>query len=129
MNKKLLRITIALVSLGALVLGLINIIPGIEKYFPKGAMLHIGLDNQFRFLAGSFIGYALVGFYIAKNIDTAIWPLRLLCFGIFIGGLGRLISLLTVGTPPTVLYYSMAVELLFPLFIVWQNSILNPKES
>ncbi len=125
MSKKPLQIVLGLGALAALAIGLIAYLPGAAKYFPDGADFPAKLDSEYRFMAGAFMGYAGMALYVAKNIETAVWPLRILCIAIFIGGLGRLLSILTVGPPPTGLYISMAVELLFPLFIVWQNAVIK----
>lgn len=125
MSKKTLQIVLGLVSVAPLIIGLLDYIPGVPKYFPAGTEIPAKLDSEFRFMVGAFMAYALMGYYIVRNIETAIWPLRIMCIGVFVGGLGRLISAITVGAPPTGLYISMALELLFPLFIVWQNAVVR----
>ena len=127
MNKKTLQIVLGLASLAPLIIGLMDYIPGVPKYFPEGTDIPAKLDSEFRFMVGAFMGYALMGYYIVRNIETAIWPLRIMCIGVFVGGLGRLISALTVGAPPTGLYISMAIELAFPLLILWQNAVVRKK--
>lgn len=125
MSKKTLQIVLGLASLAPLIIGLMDYIPGVPKYFPTGTEIPAELDSEFRFMVGAFMAYALMGYYIVRNIETAVWPLRIMCIGVFVGGLGRLISILTVGAPPTGLYISMVVELAFPLLILWQNSVIK----
>lgn len=129
MSKKILQIVLGLASLAPLIIGLMDYLPGVQKYFPAGTEIPTKLDSEFRFMVGAFMGYAFMGFYIARHVTTAIWPLRIMCIGVFIGGLGRLISALTVGPPPTGLYISMVIELLFPLFMVWQNAVVKKQNQ
>ena len=125
MNKKTLQIVLGLASLAPIIIGLMDYIPGVQKYFPAGTDIPTELDSEYRFMVGAFMAYALMGYYIVRNIETAVWPLRIMCVGVFVGGLGRLISALTVGAPPTGLYISMVLELIFPLFIIWQNAVIK----
>jgi hypothetical protein len=46
---------------------------------------------------------------------------------IFIGGIGRVISMLSLGNPSTPFIIFTLLELLFPLLILWQNK-LSPGE-
>ena len=45
---------------------------------------------------------------------------RLVCAGVFVGGVGRLLSIIQVGIPGTSAVVFTAVELLFPLLAIWQ---------
>ncbi|MCB9234439.1 MAG: DUF4345 domain-containing protein [Bacteroidia bacterium] len=123
-SKTALQIVVGLVSAIPVIVGLQGIIGGVGRYFP-GTTPDINLDSEFSFLSGAFFGYALLAWWVIKNIETAVWPFRLLTIGVFIGGLARVVSILHYGLPKTGLLISMSAELAFPLLILWQNAVVK----
>ncbi|MGZ9165988.1 MAG: DUF4345 domain-containing protein [Anaerolineales bacterium] len=58
-----------------------------------------------------------------KDGNDLVCPVELLSGMIFIGGLGRLISMAVFGMPSPVFAMFVVLEVLFPLLILWQNQI------
>lgn len=79
------------------------------------------LDNIHRFLAGVYLGAGLISLWAGITIrrrESALIVLTAL--GGFLGGMGRVISMITVGTPePAGLWLTyLGLEVIVPLILV-----------
>lgn len=83
------------------------------------------MDNQFRYLSGVYIGISAMLFYSAGDIVGRALVFRLAVLAVFIGGLGRVVSYLSVGEPPTEMFAGMVLELIAPVFILWQAKMIG----
>lgn len=83
------------------------------------------MDNQFRYLSGVYIGVSAMLFYSAGDVIGRALVFRMAVLAVFIGGLGRLVSYLSVGEPPAQLFAGMVLELIAPIFILWQAKVIN----
>lgn len=83
------------------------------------------MDNQFRYLSGVYIGISAMLFYSAGDVVGRALVFRLAVVAVFIGGLGRAVSYLSVGAPPSQLVAGMALELIAPVFILWQAKVIG----
>ena len=54
------------------------------------------------------------------RIEQVGWPFRAVALGLFVGGIGRLISIQEFGVPSAPMYYGMMLELSMPIFVAWQ---------
>ena len=75
-------------------------------------------DNAFRFFAGIWIATGIGLIYCLRDFDDRGLLLRIVMLGLFLGGVGRVFSMLQFGivetmVPPTIL------ELFLPPIIVW----------
>lgn len=129
--KRILRVIIAIVGIILVISGLLGIIPpGISGKFysiniSNSIPGNIILDSNYRFYAGLSIGLGLVLFWIIPSVEKQKVILRLITFIIFMGGLGRVISMITFGIPPTLFIIFTIFELLFPLIIILQNKAVK----
>ena len=57
------------------------------------------LDNVHRFMAGIYFGCGLICFWAAYTVATQGTLVYLLALGVFIAGLGRVLSIARVGMP------------------------------
>jgi hypothetical protein len=78
------------------------------------------LDNVHRFMAGVYFSTGLINLWAALTIrhqDTLVY---LLALGVFIAGVGRLVSMRRVGLPkPSAVWLSYLIpELVLPLVVV-----------
>lgn len=83
------------------------------------------LDNQYRYLSGVYIGIAVMLFYSAGDIVGRALVFRMAIIAVFIGGLGRLVSYLSLGAAESWQMGGMALELIAPVFILWQAKVIK----
>jgi hypothetical protein len=122
MNKRPLQIITGL-------LGAIPIVTGILTMFglsdPLYATAHLTpnvlLDSNLRFFGGTWLGLGLAVWWLVPTIDKRGNMYRILWGMIFLGGLGRVLSMLFAGVPPAPFIGFTVLELLgAPLLIAWQ---------
>ena len=77
------------------------------------------LDNVHRFLGGVYFGSGLIGLWAAITIRQQRTLVFLLALAVFLGGIGRLVSICLVGLPqPPALWLGYLIpELLLPWVI------------
>ena len=119
--------------LGALVLiplglGPLGTFAGLRGFYwsfglPQPASLEPDLDSDFRFLAAVFLGMGIIVVWMIPRIEEHTALFRIVVMSIFLGGIGRLISWLVVGSPNVLTQILIALELLLPALIVWQARI------
>ncbi len=90
-----------------------------------GEPFTIAMDNQYRYLSGVYIGISAMLFYSAGNVIGRALVFRMAVLAVFIGGLGRLVSYLSVGEPEMWQIGGMALELGAPVFILWQAKVIG----
>ena len=120
--KHALQWTVAILSLLPLTFGTLGLVFGVEFYISAEAATP-NLDSQFRFTSGWDVGLALVVWWLIPNIERNGSLFRLVCFAVFLGGLGRLAAWYVTGRPATLVLLVTAIELAIPLLIPWQAAI------
>ena len=118
--KKTLQIVLIILSLIPLYFGLTGIVFGAGQWLADGSVT-AEIDNQYRFLSAFYLSLAFLIWWMTPNIEKHATPLRILMGVIFIGGLARAYSYLTVGAPPPPNIVGMVLELGSPV-IVWMQS-------
>ncbi len=78
------------------------------------------LDNVHRFMAGVYLSTGAINFWAAITIRQQGTLVYLLALGVFLAGIGRLVSISRVGLPkPTAVWLGYLIpELVLPLVIV-----------
>ncbi len=85
------------------------------------------LDSNLRFLGGVWLGLGLAAFWMVPRLRAQTVLFRVVWGAIFIGGLGRLLSMLVVGWPPAPLIAFTVLEIVgAPLFVGWHARVVNP---
>lgn len=108
----------------AVVTGLIDvfagtgILPLMGSQLPANAAADPALDSQFRFLSATWFAYGLALWWVTQDLPHRIPMLNILAIAMFVGGLGRLISIVVNGMPPAPLLAFLAIELLGPITAV-----------
>ena len=125
MNKRPLQIVTALTGTVPVITGIVQMM-GVHD--PLYASLHLPadatLDSNMRFLAGVWLGLGLASWWLAPRIAQETVLFRFLWLMIFLGGVGRLVSMASVGLPLTPFIGFTALEVLgAPLFIYWQHRV------
>ena len=125
MGKRLLQVTTALLGLVPLLTGIITML-GVHDplYSAAGIPALPVLDSNLRFFGGVWLGLGIAILWLVPRIETETVLFRAIWSAIFLGGVGRLLSIPLVGTPPIPFVGFTALELIgAPLFIYWQHSV------
>ena len=131
MKKRILQIILAVISIVPIITGFLGILPpGASDTFydiilNSNSPGNVILDSNYRYYSGLWFGIGLVMVWIIPSIEKQKTPLRILSLVIFTGGIGRVFSMLTFGIPQFMFIIFTILELLFPLLILLQNSILK----
>jgi hypothetical protein len=121
-EKRLLQLAMAVTLLLPLGAALAGVLGG--PHFLKPPLVPVDLDSHFRYLSGLFLGMLLLFASCILNVERHGPRLRILAFMVFIGGLFRLYSLITIGTPSLGHLVGLGIELVeLPLILVWQARI------
>ena len=118
-ERRALQCAVALACTVPLAMGGLSVLHGVTIL--KGASPAADLDSHFRYLSGLLLGIGL--FYASGVPGIERRRGRFLLRGgiVFVGGLGRLWSLVTVGTPSAIMLFALAMELVVtPLLTLWQ---------
>jgi hypothetical protein len=125
------------------VLGVIPVATGIVTMFglsdpiyaSAGLPANALLDSNLRFFGGLWLVLGLSIYWLIPRIERQTALFRLLWLMIFAGGIGRLLSIFFLGSPPLPFVGFTALEIIgAPLFIAWQSRIADdalylPKEG
>jgi hypothetical protein len=125
MNKKPLQVTTAFLGLIPLVTGVITML-GVKDpiYAPAGIPAFPLLDSNLRFFGGVWLGLGIAILWLIPSIEKQSILFRAIWGAIFLGGVGRLLSIVFVGFPPIPLVGFTALEIVgAPLFIYWQHRV------
>ena len=125
MNKRPLQIVSAVMGAVPVITGIVQLM-GIHD--PLYAHLHLPedatLDSNMRFLAGVWLGLGLASWWLVPRIAHETVLFRFLWLMIWLGGIGRLVSMASVGLPITPFIGFTALEVLgAPLFVYWQHRV------
>lgn len=127
MERRALQAVLALLSMIPL-LGLGIVWSRGTEFFLHGGVGAIpnALDNQLRYLAGVYAGAVTGGLWWAiPRVEERGAVVALAAGAVFLGGLGRCISLAAVGHPgDSTMVGGLALELgVAPLLVLWQRRI------
>ena len=82
------------------------------------------LDSNLRFFAGVWLALGLALFYSLRDIEKPNSLLQAALFCVFIGGVGRLLSMVEIGLPPLPFVFFTLLEIFgMPLLMLWQYRI------
>jgi hypothetical protein len=65
----------------------------------------------------------MLGFWMIPKIEQHTDLFRIICASVFMGGVGRAVSIVQVGKPNLLALIFTGIELCFPLLILWQAKI------
>ena len=123
MNKFNLQIVMGLLGIIPVATGLLGMM-GVHDpvYVAAGVPPIVLLDTNLRFYSGVWIGLGLALWWLIPRIEKQTVLFRVLWGMIFIGGIGRLLSMIMLGWPPVAFVAFTAIEIAgAPLFIWWQS--------
>ena len=125
MERRALQIVTAFLGLVPVATGLIGM-TGISDpiYASLGLPANPLLDSNLRFFAGVWLGLGLAILWLVPKSNSirccsgVIWGM------IFIGGIGRIVSMLFVGLPPAPFIGFTILEIVgAPIFVIWQRRV------
>lgn len=125
MGKRALQIATALLALVPVVTGIITMLGvGDPLYASAGIPALPVLDSNLRFFGGVWLGLGLALLWLVPRIESETFLFRVVWGAIFLGGIGRLLSILLVGAPPIPFVGFTALELIgAPLLVHWQRRV------
>jgi len=92
----------------------------------SGVSIPSSLDNQLRYLAGVYFGtVTLTLWWAIPRIEARSEAVTIAAVGVFLGGIGRLVSIASVGMPgdPSMLVGLVLELVVAPLLVLWQRRI------
>ncbi|WFU35998.1 DUF4345 domain-containing protein [Bradyrhizobium brasilense] len=125
MGRRPLQIATALLALVPILTGIITML-GVSDplYASAGVPALPVLDSNLRFFGGVWLGLGLALLWLVPRIESGSVLFRVVWGGIFLGGIGRLLSMLMVGLPPLPFVGFTALEVIgAPLFVYWQHLV------
>jgi predicted membrane channel-forming protein YqfA (hemolysin III family) len=111
------------------ILGVIPVLTGVVTmlglsdpiYSSAGIPANALLDSNLRFFGGLWLVLGLAIYWLIPRIEKETSLFRTLWLMIFVGGIGRLISMLFLGLPPLPFIGFTVLEIVgAPVFIAWQ---------
>ena len=119
-EKRMLQVVVAIACLVPLLTGGESILRG-PAMFGHPRDVPIDLDSHFRYVSGIFFGLGLAFTTCVPAIERKGARFRLLGGLVVCGGLARLWSLVSVGTPGQGHLFGLGMELgVVPLLMLWQ---------
>jgi Domain of unknown function (DUF4345) len=125
MNKLNLQIVMGLLGIIPVATGLLGMM-GVHDpvYVAAGVPPIVLLDTNLRFYSGVWVGVGLALWWLIPTIERQTVLFRVLWGMIFIGGIGRLLSMIMLEWPPVPFVGFTAIEIVgAPLFIWWQSHV------
>lgn len=125
MSRKALQWVLAILAIIPVATGLLGLLGIYDPVYASANLpAHALLDSNLRFFSGLWIGFGLAIAWLIPSIERQTVLFRALWVMIFVGGIGRLLSCLSVGLPPVPFIFLIGLELLgAPLFIYWQHRV------
>jgi len=120
--KRGLQIVLIILSLIPLYFGITGTLFGAGQWIAADAVTP-AIDNQYRYLSAFYLVLAFLIWWMLPNIEKHTMLVRLIVLAIFLGGLARLYSAITVGTPPVPNIVGTALELGSPILALWQARV------
>jgi hypothetical protein len=126
MGKKGLQIATALLCVIPVTTGLMAL--SFSVRFPifglTSGPVSPSLDSDFRYFGGLWLGVGLAGFWLIPTIERQTVLFRAIWGAIFLGGIGRIISMFVFGLPvPAFTFFTVLEVALAPAFVYWQHRV------
>lgn len=127
MSKLSLQIATGVLGAIPIVTGLIGMSGlGDPLYAAAGVPSNVLLDSNLRFFSGAWLGLGLAMYWLIPRIEKQTVLFRVIWGMIFLGGVGRVISMLFEGPPPIPFIGFAILEIVgAPVFIAWQSRLVK----
>ncbi|MDH2380635.1 DUF4345 domain-containing protein [Bradyrhizobium sp. CER78] len=131
MGRPALQIATVVLALVPILTGIITML-GVSDplYASSGVPALPVLDSNLRFFGGVWLGLGLALLWLVPRIESESVLFRVVWGGIFLGGIGRLLSIVMVGAPPLPFVGFTLLEVIgAPLFVYWQHRVATADRS
>ena len=129
-ERRLLQAAVALGCIVPLATGAVGILHGPEMLRGVGSDVPADLDSHFRYLSGLLLAAGIGFATCVPGIERKTARFRWLALLVFVGGLGRLHSLASVGLPGGGHMFGLAMELgAVPLLVLWQARVAKSRDD
>lgn len=126
MERRALQIAVAVGSLLPLGAGAAGVALGPRMLLGGTLVGSVDLDSHLRYLSGLLLAIGLGYVSTVPRIEAHGSRFRLLTAIVVLGGIGRLVSLVTVGPPSAAMVGALAMELVVaPALALWQRRIAH----
>jgi uncharacterized protein YjeT (DUF2065 family) len=124
-NKKPLQIATMVLGLVPLLTGIVTMLGVYDPIYKSLALPDAPLlDSNLRFFGGVWFALGIAALWMVPTIERQTALFRLLWGAIFVGGIGRLLSIVFVGLPPLPFIGFTVLEVIgAPAFIWWQHKV------
>jgi len=123
MSRRALQVVTGLLGAIPIATGCIGLL-GLRDPLYVRCGIPVSLDSNLRFYSGLWLGLGIAMYSILPSVERQTALFRAFWGAIFLGGLGRLASIVGVGAPPSPLLAVIGLELVgAPVFIVWQRQV------
>jgi Domain of unknown function (DUF4345) len=125
MNKRPLQVVTAGLGLIPVVTGAVAML-GVDDplYATVGLPTSPLLDSNLRFFAGVWLGLGVALIWTVPTIERQGTLFRVIWGMIFLGGVGRLLSMASLGAPPAPFIGFTVLEIVgAPAFVYWQHRV------
>lgn len=127
--RRFLQILVAVFSLVPILAGLDGMLLGSAMLEAHGST-NITMDSHFRYLSGLLLGIGLGFLSCLPQIELKTPRFQVLVGIVVLGGIGRLYSLIIVGTPSHGMMFGLGMELLMtPLLGLFQLSVAHQQKQ
>ena len=110
-----------LVALIPPIFGTLGIVFGLGRLVPDPTP---DADNIYRFLSGLYVTMGALFLWVVPDVERQTGLVRILAAGVVLGAIGRVASMVQVGTPRLLFQVDVLVETLVPLVVVlWQHRV------
>jgi Domain of unknown function (DUF4345) len=125
MGELALQIVMGLLGIIPVATGLLGLLGVADPvYVAVGVPPIVVLDTNLRFYSGVWLGLGLALYWLIPRIERQTVLFRAIWVMIFLGGIGRLLSLQLLASPPAAFVAFTALEVVgAPLFIWWQSRV------
>jgi hypothetical protein len=126
--RKGLQVTLAILSMIPLIVATIGITQGTSRWLSADSITP-NFDSHYRYIAGYYFSLGLLGLWLIPRIEKHTGLFRIICVSVFMGGIGRVISIVQVGVPNSLMLAFTALELCFPLLLLWQAKLTRTQQD
>jgi hypothetical protein len=126
--ESVLKYILYAMALVVAITGLNVLIGGASSILGSTGGVEATVDNELRFFSVFWLAYGGFCFWVARNIQSQYMFIPMISLTFFVGGLGRLISMISVGLPASILVPAMILEFIIPIVIYgiyWKIYINN----
>lgn len=125
MGRRSLQVVTALLSLVPILTGIVTMLGVYDPLYTSAGVPALPvLDSNLRFFGGAWLGLGIGLLWLVPRIERETALFRVIWGAIFVGGIGRLLSIAFVAAPPIPFIAFTALEIIgAPLFIYWQHRV------